>query len=226
MNRQGQDRLTKVQFCSDIPWAIGMKTLQTNFMWGLAVVLWGGLMAAGYVWLLRYSFAAGQGAPAADTMPAAFDSPSTRGRPQLVLALHPHCPCSRATLKELAKILTLAPHASDVTVLMYAPSNEPDSWSEGPQLKECRRMNYRIHTDPDGRLAASLGTLTSGAVLLYDGRGRLQYQGGITASRGHEGDNAGAQAIVDILNGRSGSSATLPVFGCPIQQGPAPRSSP
>lgn len=195
-----------------------MKTHQINIMWLLALLFWMGLGAGGYVWLLRYSFAAGHGGRPPQTIPAALDSPGARGRPQFFLALHPHCPCSRATLKELAKILTQAPHASDVTVLMYAPSNEPDSWSEGALLKECRRMNCRIHRDPDGKLAASLGTLTSGAVLLFDGKGRLRYQGGITAARGHEGDNAGARAVIEVLSGHNESHSSLPVFGCPIRR--------
>jgi hypothetical protein len=103
---------------------------------------------------------------------------------------------------------------------MYKPAGEPDDWIKGELLHSCRRMNCQIRTDPDGQLAASLGSLTSGGVVLYDAEGHLRYQGGITASRGHEGDNAGAQAIVQILQGRPAARKTMPVFGCPLNQEP------
>jgi hypothetical protein len=100
---------------------------------------------------------------------------------------------------------------------MYKPASEPDSWLEGPLLEDCRRIDSRILPDPDGRLAASLGGLTSGHVVLYDANGRLRYQGGITASRGHEGTNAGELAVIDALRGGTADTRSLPVFGCPIQ---------
>src|SRR5207247_1996224 len=140
------------------------------------------------------------------------------GRAQLFVALHPRCPCSRATVRELAKILTRSARASDVTVLMYKPADQPDRWLEGALAEDCRRMNCQIRPDPDGRLATSLGSLTSGGIALYDANGRLRYQGGITASRGHEGDNMGERAVIEILHGSRENHKSMPVFGCPIQQ--------
>jgi hypothetical protein len=44
----------------------------------------------------------------------------------------------------------------------------------------------------------------------------LLFAGGITAARGHAGDNAGRSAIETLLaGGRPGYDRT-PVFGCPI----------
>ena len=195
-----------------------MKTPQITFLSLFVLAVWVGLIVGCYAWLLRYSFAAGAVGSVPQTIPAGFASPNAPSRPQLFLALHPHCPCSRATLKELDKIQAKTANASEITVLMYAPSQEPDTWREGALLQECQRRNYRICPDPDGKLAASLGTPTSGTVLLYDARGKLRYQGGITASRGHEGDNPGAGAVIEILSGRSNRHNALPVFGCPITQ--------
>jgi hypothetical protein len=89
---------------------------------------------------------------------------------------------------------------------------------EGVLLQECRRMNCLIRVDADGLLAASLGSLTSGSVLVYDSNGKLRYHGGITGSRGHEGENAGEEAVVNVLQGGKGSETSLPVFGCPIAE--------
>jgi hypothetical protein len=203
-----------------------MKQLSSKPALLMVFCLWLGLIAGGYVWLLRYSFASGKTSVAPRTLPSFLATTTTASRAQLVLSLHPRCPCSLATLRELAKILSRAPNASDVTVLMYKPASAPDSWLEGALLNECRRMNCQVRPDADGNLAASLGSLTSGQVLLYAADGSLRYQGGITSSRGHEGDNAGEDAVIEILQGNRISHQPIAVFGCPIQQAPAQGGSP
>jgi len=168
--------------------------------------------------LLRYSLAAGKTAPGPRDIPPSLASLRASQRRQLFVALHPRCPCSRATVRELAKILTRAPGKSDVTVLMFKPANEPDSWIEGGLAEDCRGLKCQVRPDPDGNLAAALGNITSGGVALYDATGKLRYQGGITAARGHEGDNLGEQAVIEILQGSNKNHQSMPVFGCPIQQ--------
>ncbi len=200
-----------------------MKALSSNGRWMLAGVAWCAIIAGGYTLLFRYSFAVGNASTPPPNIPASFASAGSLSKPRLFLALHPHCPCSGATVRELAKILTRAPNSSDVTVLMFKPADESDEWLEGGLLRQCRRMNCRVVSDPEGRLAASLGSLTSGRVVLYDARGRLRYHGGITGSRGHEGDNAGEHAVIDILRGGGDTARSLPVFGCPIVQNQATR---
>ena len=186
--------------------------------WLMAILLWLGLIAGGYAWLLRYSFAAGKTTTAPRRIPPSLATAAPSTRLQLFVALHPHCPCSRATVRELAKIASQRTEARDVIVLMYKPADKQDSWLEGALLDECRRMNCRVRPDPDGKLAASLGSLTSGGVALYDADGRLRYQGGVTASRGHEGDNTGERAVIEILRGSRENYKSMPVFGCPIRE--------
>lgn len=188
-----------------------LRKCQGQRMWLLALPLWLGLIVGGQILLLRYNFAAGKTTPGPKGIP-------TLKRARLFVALHPRCPCSRATVRELAKILTRAADSSDVTALMFKPASEPDSWTEGGLAEDCRRMKCQVRPDPDGTLAAALGSLTSGAVALYDANGKLRYQGGITAARGHEGDNLGEKAVIEILQGSKKSYQGMPVFGCPIQQ--------
>jgi len=192
----------------------------------LVFLVWLGLIVIGYTWLFRYSFVAGEASTSPGSIPHVLASPGSSSRWQVFLALHPHCPCSLATVRELAKILTRAADVSVVTVLMYKPSNEPDGWLEGRLLDECRRMNCRIRPDPEGGFAKALGTVTSGDVVVYDASGKLRYHGGITGSRGHEGDNLGQQAVIDILRGHNASRTAMPVFGCPIQTNRAQKGSP
>jgi len=195
-----------------------MRLLEIQRFWLIALLIWLGGIALGYAWLFRYSFAAGKAMTAPLAIPASLAPAEPLTRAHLFIALHPRCPCSRATVRELAKILSHSAGATEVTVLMYKPAGASDTWLEGALLDECRRMKCRIRPDPDGRLAASVGSLTSGGVALYGGDGKLRYQGGITASRGHEGDNVGENAVIEILRGNGGSHRSMPVFGCPIQK--------
>ncbi len=131
-----------------------------------------------------------------------------RGRPLLLLFLHPECPCSRATLTELARLVARAGGSVDVVALLCA---------EGERLVSSVEAipGVRVCADRDGEEARRFGAAASGHCLLYGGGGALLYSGGITGARGHEGDNAGADAIVAHLAG-SGGAARGPVYGCPL----------
>jgi hypothetical protein len=70
--------------------------------------------------------------------------------------------------------------------------------------------------DHNGLEATRFEVTTSGEVLLFDSDGNRRYQGGITASRGQVGNNLGADAIADIVNGGAGKRR-VPTFGCALQ---------
>lgn len=71
-----------------------------------------------------------------------------------------------------------------------------------------------VVNDGDGVEAKRFGAFTSGQALLYDAQGQLRFSGGITDSRGHEGDNAGREAIEAILAGKTATTTLTDVFGC------------
>ncbi|HLB76837.1 MAG TPA: hypothetical protein VJO72_07370, partial [Candidatus Dormibacteraeota bacterium] len=53
--------------------------------------------------------------------------------------------------------------------------------------------------------------------------GRLLFQGGITATRGHEGDSFGQERIASLLTTGAADRADAPVFGCALEQEPPAR---
>ncbi len=131
-------------------------------------------------------------------------------KPQLLIFLHPFCSCSEATLHELA----LLPPRAQITVLFYRPG--PGSEWRAQRLWTMAQAlpGATVHWDDGGKEARRFGARTSGYVLLYDTAGKLLFRGGVTASRGHEGDNAGLESLDASL--RSGLPARMPsrVFGC------------
>src|SRR5689334_5850812 len=86
-------------------WAIVRALLRFDVL-AVAVVAWLAATAVGLGRLAVYSQTPG----ATGTVPAAWpggDAVSrTPGRPTLVLAMHPACPCSRATLDQLDRLMS------------------------------------------------------------------------------------------------------------------------
>jgi hypothetical protein len=64
--------------------------------------------------------------------------------------------------------------------------------------------------------AGRFGAETSGHTLLYGADGRLLFSGGITASRGHAGENAGESAIIALVNHQTPLRSQTLVFGCSL----------
>ncbi len=140
-----------------------------------------------------------------------------RTRPTLVMFVHPKCDCTRASLAQLAELLARAPHRIRAYVVFMKPTGvehdweRTDLWNAAARLPDVSRL-----VDDDGREAARFGAETSGQALLYDATARLLFAGGTTASRGHEGDNAGFAAILALVTQGRAIQATAPVYGCPL----------
>ncbi len=184
---------------------------------GLMLLFWCALITVGSGALTRFEAVPGANRPAPDQLAIEGGAPPSNPRAQLFLALHPKCPCSRASVRVLSRILSRAAVAPDVSVLMYRPAAEDGTWIDGTLRQTCESLGWRIRQDPDGVEASALGALTSGAVALYDAGGRLLFQGGVTAARGQETGGAGALGLEAALGRGSLSSHSSPVFGCPIQ---------
>jgi hypothetical protein len=103
------------------------------------------------------------------------------------------------------------------TVLFYTPEGEPAAWARTDLWEHAARIpGVAVAADPGGAEARLFGAATSGQVLVYDAGGALAFQGGITASRGHAGDNAGASAIAALVRGEPADLSRTSVFGCSI----------
>jgi hypothetical protein len=74
-----------------------------------------------------------------------------------------------------------------------------------------------VAIDPGGIEQQRFGARASGEVFLYKPDGELIFHGGITASRGHAGDNAGRAFLEAILLRQKPAGAKTPVFGCELE---------
>ena len=138
-------------------------------------------------------------------------------RATLLVFAHPQCPCTRATLIELAQIMTEHRIHLDARVYFYEPAIKPSTWSDSGISEDASRLpGVRVIKDVEGELASRFHARTSGQVLFYDSQGHLRFSGGITPSRGHAGYNDGHDAISALLDGKRPLVTRTPVFGCSL----------
>lgn len=105
----------------------------------------------------------------------------------------------------------------NVNVLFVKPREFSEDWGKTDLWNSATRIpGVKVLTDDDGVEAALFRSLTSGQAMLYDANSRLVFSGGITASRGHAGDNEGRSAIMSWLTKGAATTKQTVVFGCPL----------
>ncbi|MDX2166283.1 MAG: RedB protein [Deltaproteobacteria bacterium] len=186
----------------------------------LGTLLWTAAIAAGLVGLWRYDFKRGAAAAVPDYAAFADEAGRAGDQAHLVMLAHPRCPCTRASIAELARLMAQAPGRLVADVYFVQPPGTADDFVETDLWQSAAAIpGVRVWRDRDGRAAARFGAETSGQVVLFDAAGRRRFQGGITAARGHEGDNAGRAAVLAALDGDA--PADTPVFGCGLGNAPS-----
>jgi hypothetical protein len=187
---------------------------------GLAIAGWATAIGACWWKLAAYEFRLDAGPTAAVLAHWPSDTNLSRsaGRPAVLFFMHPKCPCTRASIAELERLLVLdqrGRHSPQLTVVVTVPANAAEDWLTTETVERARALaNASIVIDRGGAEARRFGVATSGSVMWFDVKGRRLYAGGITASRGHEGDNAGRDALVGLLRGSREPAFGVPALGC------------
>ncbi|MCU0711848.1 MAG: hypothetical protein MUC43_07290 [Pirellula sp.] len=117
----------------------------------------------------------------------------------LVVFVHPFCPCTRATLRNLDEAL----RDSDLKVSVVQLRNEKLESSHAPisHIADLSRKNgWNLILDDNGVEARAFGAMTSGECMLFSSSGERLFIGGVTASRGHLGNNEGLDVLKGIVH--------------------------
>lgn len=216
------------QFClliyyPPVPPAIKVLKQLPGFMkllYFFVLTLWFSVSIAGAVYLARYKNTA---AEETNVYPKVFPEASSIQRnatlPTLIFFVHPKCPCTRASLHELNRLMTDINGKLKIHFVFIKPPETDETWTQTDLRASAETVpDARILIDEGGRETEIFNARTSGLILLYDRNGNLRYDGGITSSRGHEGDNSGRAAIYQIISQDSNLPAEMPVFGCPLRE--------
>lgn len=151
----------------------------------------------------------------------------------LLVFVHPYCPCTLATLKNLQDLSI--PETVTVSVVQLRNRNLESIHTPFSGISRIvEKKGWNLVLDDDGMEAKTFGATTSGECMLFSPTGSLLFAGGITASRGHSGENTG----LDLLSGmiqqigkkpplasqmpttpqlaKKLTSSQFPTFGCPL----------
>ena len=175
-------------------------------------------VALGIARLTLYQMTPGPSALAASIDSSKLDL--AKDRPTLIMFVHSQCPCSSASMEELARLMTQCRDHVSARVLFVNPSGESSQWSHSNLWDSAAAIPcVAVSCDQDGAAAKRLNVQTSGHVLLFDPSGKLLFSGGITDSRGHVGDNAGLSALIALIRDSHAAEnlpVTTSVFGCQL----------
>jgi hypothetical protein len=189
-------------------------TILISVLFGIG---WAASIGFGMRLLVNHETTPGSAAIVSAQFPA--DSPLSLASDRLTLVMlaHPRCPCTRASIGELAQIMAEGQGKLKAYVVFSRPEGAGADWNETGAWRSAAEIpGVTPVGDDDGRETRRFGAETSGHTLLFARDGRLLFSGGITASRGHAGDNAGESAIVALVREQAAPRATTPVFGCKL----------
>jgi hypothetical protein len=145
----------------------------------LLISLWLGAVGIGMASLWAYTMAPGQSAAAPGRWPADSPLPRASGQAALVLLAHPQCPCSRASVHELSRLMARAQGRLAAYVLFFLPQGYDEAWAKTDLWSSAAAIpGVSVRLDPAGSEARRFGALTSGQVLLYSTEGDLLFSGG------------------------------------------------
>jgi hypothetical protein len=183
----------------------------------VAAVLWLSAVVTVMALLIDFSNSPGNSGAPPTHWPVHSQIPLDGDRPTLVMFVHPRCPCTRASLGELELLLAGCQGQVSTHLLFIRPPGttedwlKTDLWGKGSSIP-----GVTLHGKNAAAEAHRFHSKTSGHTLLYDRDGCLMFQGGITVSRGHSGDNPGRSAIAALLHRELLKQIKTPVFGCSL----------
>jgi hypothetical protein len=184
---------------------------------GAAAAAWILAVLAGMAWL--WSYASHPGAPLSVPRTWPVDTALTLDRqaPTLLFVLHPKCPCSRASIAELSRALSMCKVLPALHIVIVKPDGAAPGFERSDITQSASALpGATSFIDEGGVEAKRFGVSTSGHVLLFDPGGNLLFSGGITPARAHEGDNAGRSSLQRLLAGQTSNVSETPVYGCSV----------
>lgn len=173
------------------------------------VLLWLAVVAGGLFALMHYDATPAAAHIVTNRWPSSSSITPDDKRPMMIMAVHPQCSCTQATLHELERMLPRMDNKARIIVLLLGKTGNRYE-------DEVASMHIEYRHDPSGQEARKFGLTTSGEVAIYSPTGALLYTGGITGARAHEGDNSGEDAAIAAVTGEGDSKKQAPVYGCEL----------
>jgi len=127
-------------------------------------------VAIGLYALMAYELAPGKTGNSPDLWPQNRYIAAHPDKPTLVMFVHPHCPCTRASIGELSIVMAKCHRRVETYVLAVQPQGVEDDWVQTDLLDQAKQVpGVNVLTDVDGILAGHTTVRTMGVVPLSIG---------------------------------------------------------
>ena len=182
------------------------------------LVLWiVGIVSGAKVWF-AYETTPARAAEAPRHWPSNSSFARPTDRFTLVMLAHPNCPCTRASIAELEIIMSNLHGRVFAFVLFSKPgANEAEIRNAALWQKAAAIPDVRVAFDNQAAEASQFDAEVSGQTMLYNPQGDLVFSGGLTSTRGNQGANEGADAIIRIVRSGATQLHGAPLFGCALR---------
>jgi hypothetical protein len=187
-------------------------------VWVSALALaWLAAVLGGTFAMIAYANSSGPAGTPPARWPEASRMRHDPNLPTLIMFVHPHCPCSSASVEELAQLMAHCQGRVAAHVLFLHPEGMDAKWILTETWHDAGQIpGVTVFRDEAGREARCFGAGTSGETVLYDTNGNLLFHGGITIARGHSGDNPGKDTVQALITGAPAKLNCTPTFGCSL----------
>jgi hypothetical protein len=182
-------------------------------LWFLGAIWIAGIIGGGR-YMLRFETTPGMAATPDTFWPDELPIQRAQDRMTLVMIAQPACTCTRASVGELETVISQHPDRAKVFVIFEKNGVGIDPQGSSLWQAALRVPGATVLVDQAATICHRFHVATSGQVFVFDRSGKLCYSGGITSSRGHEGESDGSRAIDALLSGRTAETTSTPVFGC------------
>jgi hypothetical protein len=190
---------------------------KSSARWYALLLLWVAAVGVGGTLLWKYAGTPGVAATPPEQWPPRSAIRREPGHATIIMLTHPRCPCTRASIAELAVLMGRVEKHARAHVLFIRPPGADPGWEKTDLWRSAAAIpGVRVRADVRGAEASLFRASTSGQIVVYDAAGRLLFRGGITSSRGHEGDNVGRQRLVSLLTSGYADRSDSKVFGCSL----------
>lgn len=183
------------------------------------VVLWVVAVCLGQVAFSRYANTPARATAPVQEWPKSSTQPVQRGV-TLVMAVHPQCPCTRASLSQLEQIMARSDGRMQARLLFMLPRGYQEGWAHSGTWNQAKAIpGVERILDREGQEARRFHLTTSGQTALFAADGTQIFSGGITVARGETGHNPAQDSIESYLQTGKTPLKRSPIFGCSLFSG-------
>lgn len=183
----------------------------------VALLFWTSSIIGGMVYHYRYETSPGVASTSPEQWPDGSSAPFSSGKVNIIVSLHPRCPCSRASLEALQRLQKHLGDGASIQVQFWMPEGAGPEWRKTDLWQQAASLpNARLCADEGGVEARRFGATTSGHIAIFNADGRRIYSGGLTAVRGRVGNSADIDRICALIEDELPAPLATPVFGCPL----------